>query len=350
MVNWLHRLFSSPNAKPAKVEVALPAEAAVPPAAAPVTPQPVPSMPASGISWKQRDDLNANFTDWLFEGNAYSDLFTNQLEKEILAMLEKTVKSEQSGADLVRRMPGVIPQLLNSLRTEFFSGKQLAKKISHDVVLVAAVVRLANSSSYTDESSITSIEHAVLVLGQSGLRQLITSVAFRPIIDLKSGHFTKLIAPRIWDQSEKCAIAGRLLAQDEEVDPFEVFLAGLIQHVGLIVSLRVMDQMADDGQALGSASFFNSLIGYGRILSCSIAREWHFPDAVINAIEEQGSNYNAAKMSPVGRILSMGDYLSKMHILVSHDRMHAADARFTKGLSDKAIHCLRQLDEMDASE
>ncbi len=251
---------------------------------------------------------------------------------------------------MVRRMPGVIPQLLNSLRTETFSGKDLARKISHDVVLVAAVVRLANSISYSLETSITSIEHAVLVLGQSGLRQLITSVAFRPIIDLKSGHFTKLIAPRVWDQSEKCAIANRMLAKEEDVDAFEAFLAGLVQNVGLIVSLRVMDQMADGNELLGSASFFNSFIGYGRTLSCSIAREWHFPESIVKAIEEQGATHNTANMSPLGKILALGDYVSKMHILITDNRLRADDARLMKGLSATALNCLKELKALEDVE
>lgn len=366
MYDWLQRLFSSSNGKavkPMHAHGAQPSMHPVEQAPAEALPEPdeaVSGMSAtapsatpqqSAISWMQRDDMNANFTHWVFEGGDHSDLFTNKIENGILALLEKTMNSDHSGADMVRRMPGVIPQLLHSLRTETFSGKDLAKKISHDVVLVAAVVRLANSSCYSPDTAITSIEHAVLVLGQSGLRQLITSVAFRPIIDLKSGHFTKLIAPRVWDQSEKCAIACRLLAATEPgIDPFEAFLAGLIQNVGLIVSLRVMDQMSDGSQLLGSASFFNTFTGYARALSCSIAREWKFPASVIKAIEEQGVIQNATLISPLGKILTLGDYLSKMQILIAHDLLHADDARVVKGLSAAAFDCLRTLTDIEDPE
>ncbi len=363
MYDWLQRLFFSSNGKADKpiadpepeAEASPAAQPAMPGAAAaeqlaPCSPQTAPHKPST-ISWMQRDDVNANFTNWVFEGGDHSDLFTNKIEKDILALLEKTMKSEHSGADMVRRMPGVIPQLLHSLRTESFSGKELAKKISNDIVLVAEVVRLANSSCYSPATPISSIEHAVLVLGQNGLRQLITSVAFRPIIDLKSGHFTKLIAPRIWGQSEKCAIACRLLAaQEQDVDPFEAFLAGLIQNVGLIVSLRVMDQMSDGSQLLGSASFFNTFTAHARLLSCSIAKEWRFPAAVIKAIEDQGTTQNAMQMSPLGKLLSLGDYLSKMQILISHDQVRADDARLLKGLSDGALQCLRELNDLEETE
>jgi HD-like signal output (HDOD) protein len=245
-------------------------------------------------------------------------------------------------------MPGVVPQLLQSLRTEGFSGTDLARKISNDVVLVAAVVRIANSSLFKSSETITSIEHAILVLGQNGLRQLITSVAFKPIIDLKSGHFTKTIAPKIWEQSEKCAVVNRMLAEGETVDAFEAFLAGLIQHVGLIVSLRIIDQQLSDGkQSIGSAAFCNSLVAYSRKLSVGIGREWHFPDSVIHAIEEQGFNSSSANFSQIGTILMTGDYVSKMHILFSHRRLNEDDPFLVKGLSGKAVECLRELGELN---
>ncbi len=358
MYDWLNRIFSSSKTTPLEMTAAPVTEvacAATAPGVASEQPvsEPQPTTPSatgkfSKTSWLQRSDLNAAFTDWLFARNVDSDIFTSQIEKDILAALDAIVNSSQSGANLVRRMPGVIPQLLQSLRSDDFSGAELARRISVDVVLVAAVIRIANSSVYNPGKPITSIEHAVLVLGQAGLRQLITSVAFRPIIDLQSGHFTKTIAPRLWEQSEKCAIANRLLATGTGADPFEAFLAGLLKDVGLIVSLRVIDQMSDGKQPIGSESFCNALINYGRILSCSIGREWHFPQAVTTAIEEQGEARNAA-ISAAGKILASGDYLSKMHFLNSQHRLPDHLAAYIDDLSDNERQCLHELNQAQES-
>lgn len=322
MYDWFHRIFKPAAPKTAVIELAaVPAE--VEAAAAPLT-QPAPALPAvRGTSWMQRDEINANFSNCVFDANDDAEIFTNQAENEVLDALEKIVRSKQSGANLVRRMPGVIPQLLQSLRTEEFSGTDLSQKISHDVVLVAEVLRLANSVSYHANKAITSIEHAILILGHGGMRQLITGDAFKPIIDLKSGHFTGLAALNLWDQSRQCAIANLLLAQDQAVDLFEAFMAGLMKNVGLIAALRVMDQMEVDARQIGSASFFNALISHARVLSCSIGKEWDFPETVIRAIEEQSSAVNLADMSPIGKILAI------------------------QGLSGKERDCLRVLDALD---
>jgi HD-like signal output (HDOD) protein len=352
MAGWLSRLFSSQPA-PARAKAPLVVDP-TPDVENTASISTTPSIPSTTVpvlnrmSWMQIDNINANWMNCLFEGNKDSDLFASQMEKEVLAALEKIVHSKQPGSDMVRRMPGVIPQLLQSLRTENFSGAELARQISNDVVLVAAVIRIANSSVYKSDEAITSIEHAVLVLGQTGLRQLITSVAFKPIIDLKSGYFTKSLAPKIWQQSERCAVANRILAEGDAIAPFEAFLAGLIQNVGMIVSLRFIDQLSDHRQNIGSFSFCNSLVAYARRISVSIIRDWNFPDSVACAIEEQGNINRDSAISPLGLLLETGDYLSKLKILSDLQRVQIDNPYLTKGLSERALKCLHEINELSA--
>lgn len=362
MLSWLRRLFSDSKDAPAKVPAKVPVKAPVK-AAAQSAARPAPLPPyapsrevlaaaqqrtASAV-FLERSEVNALFTNWLFEANQSNEVFTNPVEQEILDALDKIVKSNQSGAALVRRMPGVIPQLLQNLKTENFSGAQLAKTISHDVVLVGAVIRIANSSFYAPGQTINSIEHAILVIGQAGLRQLVTSVAFQPLIDMNTGHFTKLIAPRLWEQSERAAVANRMLAGVHRVDPFEAFLAGLIHNVGLLASLRVIDQMADDTQSIGSETFCNALINYGRTLSCSIGREWHFPDSVVKAIEDQGQTGKNAVISSMGKVLAAGSHVSKLHLLARQDQLEDAE-NYIKNLSATEIESLDFLNSLKEGE
>ncbi|MES2758791.1 MAG: HDOD domain-containing protein [Pseudomonadota bacterium] len=342
MVRWLQRLFSRPA--PAAVPQA-PAQAppaAPAPAAAAATP-----LTRPAVSFDQLDRANRLYYRWLFDTEGESDLDTSALENLALDALAKIINSQQSGAALVRRMPGMIPQLLQSLRSDTFSGAQLSRTISGDVVLVAAVIRLANSSLAGTGSSITSVEHAVMLIGQEGLRHLITSVAFRPIIDLNSGHFTRTLAPRIWDHSERCAVANRALAEAMGIDPFEAFLAGLVQNVGLIVSLRIMDQVTKGDKGLGSELFCAQLVHNARLLTCSIGREWHFPDSVTRAIAEQAGMKKDAVVSPLGRLLTLTDYLGKVRILVENERAAVDDPALFNGLPPFAAEAYRSLQPID---
>ena len=309
--------------------------------------QPAPPPPpaaAPGLSFEQRDGINTNYYNWLFATKGESALDISDAENQVLDALTTILKSQQSGAALVRRLPGLIPQLLQSLRSDNFSGAQLSRTISSDLVLVAAVIRLANTSYMGSGANITSVEHAVMLIGQEGLRHLITSVAFRPIIDMNSGHYTRSLAPRIWDQSERCAVANRMLAEEMGVDPFEAFLAGLVQYVGLIVTLRIMDQVDKDGTQLGSEMFCARLLRDVRTLSCSIGREWNFPDSVVAAISEQAGARKGVQVSPMGRLLSQSDYLSKLKILSEHALADSTNSSLFKGLPPSAMACYNGLD------
>jgi HD-like signal output (HDOD) protein len=341
MYQWLRQLFSTsaPGPGPAPGPVSIPA--APSPAAPALTADAAPPRP---VSFEQLDRVNADYYGWLFGRDIDTGLDTNPLETQVLGTLAAILASQQSGAALVRRMPGLIPQLLQSLRSDTFSGAALSRTISGDVVLVAAVIRLANSSFKGTGTAITSVEHAVILIGQEGLRHLITSVAFRPIIDMQSGHYTRTLAPLLWEHSERCAVANRELAGAYGIDPFEAFLAGLVQNVGLIVALRIMDQATRDDKALGSEMFCAQLVRDARALTVSILREWNFPDSVTRALAEQDGMQKGAALSALGRLLSLSDYLGKVRMLVEQARLQRDDAALFAGLPADAGQCYAVLE------
>lgn len=323
MLGWLQKLFSAGSGAARAPEPEQVHDAAPPVQAPP--PRPRAAQAALPVpSFDQLDRVNNAWNAWLF-GRDGEGLDTSEPEAQVLAELE-SIAGAQQGAALVRRMPGLVPQLLQSLRSENFSGAALSRTISSDVVLVAEVIRLANSACQGSGAAISSVEHAVILIGQEGLRQLITSVAFRPIVDVNAGAWTRTLAPRLWEHAERCAVAARTLAPDAGIDPFEGFLAGLVHNVGLIVSLRVMDQLAKDGTGLGSEVFCGRLARAARSISCGIGREWDFPAAVTRALGEQGGVRRGVQPSPAGRLLMLADYLCKVRLLAAQGLLDGADA------------------------
>jgi hypothetical protein len=160
MFRWLQSLFSSPaEAQPQPAVEAVPS-----PPPAPAAPAPQPGT--SPVSFEQLERIHGAWNAWLFD-RADGGLELSDAETRVLEALATIAGSQQSGAALVRRMPGLVPQLLQSLRSETFSGSALSRTIASDPVLVAAVVRLANSCYQGTGQSITSVEQAVILIGQS---------------------------------------------------------------------------------------------------------------------------------------------------------------------------------------
>jgi HD-like signal output (HDOD) protein len=340
MFRWLRRLIAGPAATPAPPAAApaAPVQAAPLPAAAASPPSSPPAAPplSAPVSFEQLDRVDAAWHDWLFERAQGGGLELNGAEQQVLDALGAILAAQQSGAALVRRMPGLVPQLLQSLRSEAFSGSALARTISSDPVLVAAVVRLANSAQAGSGTAVASVEHAVILLGQEGLRQLITTVAFRPIVDVQSGFYTRRLAPRLWEHAERCAIAARYLALETGIDPFEAFLAGLLQNVGLLAVLRTLDQASEGEKRLASDIFLARLAADTRALSARIAREWNFPESVAQALLEQGTLRKGAVVSPLGRLLKLTGYLGKVRLLAEDGVLDEADATLFAGLPEEA--------------
>jgi len=358
MYQWLRRLISGRPAParpvppvepvPTLAPAAAPSSAPSPPAAPPV-PAAAPAPDGAALSAAQTgrppvpfellDRVGTAWHAWLFQREDAGGLELNPFEAQVLETLAGILSSQQSGAALVRRMPGLIPQLLQSLRSESFSGSALSRTISSDVVLVAAVIRLANSCYQGTGATVTSVEQAVILIGQEGLRQLITTVAFRPIIDVHSGFYVRRLAPILWEHSERCATAARRMAAARGVEAFDAFLAALLQNVGLTVALRTMDQVTKGEPQLGSGIFWAQLARDTRRLSVSIAREWNFPESVVRALDEQGGLRKGAHMSPLGSLLMLTDYLGRLRVLVEQGVMEDGDPALMAWLPEDAARC-----------
>ncbi|MFD2367268.1 HDOD domain-containing protein [Pseudoduganella sp. GCM10020061] len=285
-------------------------------------------------------DINAAFY-CLVAGDPHEDV-PAATEQLILESLLRLVKAPDSAASLVPRVPAVIPPLLRSLRDTSLSGSDLARQIAQDVVLVGEVIREANSSYYSPATPVRNLEAAVLMLGQNGLRMLLARVAFRPVISQQSGRLARLSAPPIWAQAEKCALAASMLAYEHGAEPFEAYLAGLMENVGLIVAFRMIDQGFGDKAVLpGSAQFCRGLFGYARMISARIAMLWDFPPNVVTAIAQAGE----ADGPPLAQALGKADRISKLRLLADSGRVGIDAAR--AGMDATELQCFDKLKDKE---
>lgn len=307
IMNWISRLFGATPALGAVQPGAHSAQAQPGDQAAP----PIAMAPA---------DIDALFYRWM-TGAGEIDTATGT-GKMVLDELGRLIDSPSSGASLVPRVPAVIPQLLRSLRDDSITSADLARQLSQDVVLVAEVIREVNSPYYRPTVPVRNLEGAVMLLGENGLRILLARVSFRPIINMQSGYYARRVAPQVWQQAEQCALAASLLATRMDVNPFEAYLAGLMQNVGLIVAFRLIDQLSSDQQLPYSAPFCARLFGEARTLSSRIATLWDFPPSVAAAIEES-ARPNA---SGLAQALAYGDQVAKLRMLVDAGRLDAGIA------------------------
>ncbi len=322
MKNWINRFLSGSDEKGAQTEASAGRDDA---------------HEAKERAHGQTAEINAVYYRWLTASAGRS--VSAEIQQKILDEVRGMTTSPGEAEGLVPRVPGLIPRLLDTLRDDGASTADLSRMVAQDLVLAADVIREANTAYYQVSNPIQTIEAAIMMLGQNGLRMLLTRVAFRSIIKTQPEGFVRHAGSHIWGQSEKCAFAAALVAPGLSAGVFESYLAGLMQNVGFIVALRVAERECQNGKVPGSSEFGATLLACGRDLSASIARHWDFPEAVAEAIENVGDPGDTG----LAKALSVGDRLAKLRVLLDADVLAEDDELVTEGLTDFQRRCLGKL-------
>jgi HD-like signal output (HDOD) protein len=318
MKNWLNRLKPRPDAPDAQAQ--------------PAAPDPSLDPAAAGI--------DAAWYQWLTASAATE--VPDDMMRRILDQVGTLARDPAAAAQLVPRVPEVVPQLLRSLGDEDASSTELARQVSQDVVLVAEVIREANSAYYRPITPVKNAEAAIVMLGQNGLRMLLARIAFRPIVNMQAEGFAKRAAPRIWDQSVKCALAASLMAPGLTAGVFESYLAGLMQNVGLMVALRLADR-THPGSVPADPGFGAALLAASRQISAGIAAHWDFPPEVAAAIARAGDPGDAV----LAQALAQGDRIAKLRMLLDAHIIGEDDPMVADGLTSFQRRCLGKLENVE---
>lgn len=219
------------------------------------------------------------------------------------------------------RLPTVLPQLLRALKNDKAGGGELARLIGRDPLMVGEIMRVTGSVHYRAAQPITSLQQAVVVLGQDGLRRVLTQHVMKPILQAHAGAFGHAAGERLWHHAERCAHACAWLGRNSGCDGFEAYLAGIVCHAGDGAVVRLLDpvQPAADGESL-SSGFLAGCAGLAARLSLQVAQHWELPPRVIDALAERLAPAMPAA-SPLGNALVVADLLAMARLLAEHKQL-----------------------------
>ncbi len=111
-------------------------------------------------------------------------------------------------------------------------ARQVAAVVEQDPSLTAEVLKVVNSAFFGLAGRVKSVQHAVSILGQRGLRNYVLCLAVREA--LRPSVLHGLDTGGFWKGSLTRGVAGRLLAPNASVDPDVAFTACLLQDIGLL--------------------------------------------------------------------------------------------------------------------
>ncbi|HEV7122742.1 MAG TPA: HDOD domain-containing protein [Rhodanobacter sp.] len=246
------------------------------------------------------------------------------------------------------RLPSVLPQLLRTLKRDDAAGGELAKLIGRDPAMVGEVMRATSTVYYRSVQPIGSLRQAVVLLGQDGLRRVITQHVMKPILHTNAGTTGHAAGERLWEHAERCAHVCAWLGRHMGCETFEAYLAGIVRNAGTGAMVRLLDQLTlEQNSPPFSSSFIRSCVALANQLSLQAARQWALPPRVLQAMSECQHPISPAT-SALGRALSMADSIASARMLIEHERI-AADTELGNhwpGITEPAVitRCQRDLE------
>ena len=146
---------------------------------------------------------------------------------------EIRARIEQSGN--LPTLPTVIVRVMEIVDSPQTTGKQLGEEIARDQVLSAKVLKLVNSGFYGFSQPISTVSHAVTMLGFDAVKSLVVSASVLEIMDEA--------LPGLWPHSLACARTCAFLAEqvDGETTPEEMSVVGLLHDLGKVVLCQTLE-------------------------------------------------------------------------------------------------------------
>jgi HD-like signal output (HDOD) protein len=234
------------------------------------------------------------------------------------------------------RRPSLLPQLLRAVNDEDVSRRELVAIISKDPSLVGNLLKMANSSFYrVSTQAVESIDRAVVILGNDGIRSLIAAALAQPIFQIRGGDFPKF--PEIaWEHTFRTASATVThTAIVEKSDPFAAQLLGLVAGMAGIVVFRVaLDQYEARPKLHPHPGVMASLLDTQSVaVAKRISVSWGLSDRIIAALDDQTTAVAADRQTALGRSLTFGRLASALAVLYTYKNIDDVTAQISMPIS-----------------
>jgi putative nucleotidyltransferase with HDIG domain len=218
-------------------------------------------------------------------------------------------------------LPTVALRVLEVTSNPGSSAHDLMEIIGPDVSLTTRILKIANSPFYGLTREVSSLQHAVTVLGFKEIRNMVIStVAFESFKSFKQDD--KFDINRFWRHSFCCGLAAKIIAVDLKSTSNELFVAGLIHDIGKLVMyiafpvefLKLVDIMSP--LKLKYTAFETEKNVFEMIhdeVGMKLLKKWMFPESLITAVGFHHHPQEVDKKSPFPIVVHVADILAHVY-------------------------------------
>jgi putative nucleotidyltransferase with HDIG domain len=181
--------------------------------------------------------------------------------------------------------PGTFKKISQVIGKPGITLSEISDFVSRDPALTTKVLKMVNSAIYGFPGRISSVSHAIMLLGLNVVKGLLLGISVFEIMQ-------KVMAG-LWDHSVGCAAVARAIAEKKGVkDPEEVSVAGLLHDIGkviLVLEYAPLYEEAMNQAASKRIPIFEAERGVFQETHAAIgmwlAEKWRFPPNLVDVIQ-----------------------------------------------------------------
>lgn len=206
-----------------------------------------------------------------------------------------------------------VSSMLQDINT---SAQDLSKVIENDQAIVPKMLKLVNSAFFGFSQKVTSVPHALMLLGFNTVRNAVLSIEVINAVELKN-KIAGFDITQFWQHAISVAVISRHLDQMMGgANREDVFAAGLIHDIGKIVMARYFPSnfeatwysMQQSGLSFWDAEKKHFPVHHAAI-GAQLAKRWNLPDELRRVISQHHANRKKAAGELLPLIVHTADAL-----------------------------------------
>jgi HD-like signal output (HDOD) protein len=213
-------------------------------------------------------------------------------------------------------MPQAAQKAMALIRDPNSSMARIASVLALDPVMTGLVLRWANSAYYSLTYPITTVNQAVVYLGQNTIQSLVLAASVASLLNRPVPGYN-LDRGDLWKHSVGVAAAARLAISWQRRDlAEEAYHAGLLCDIGKLAFEMVLRNMTIDPAEREERTFTEIETGLFGVdhaaLGAELARRWNLPEGLQAAIAYHHNPANAGEHLLLASAVHIGDTILMM--------------------------------------
>ncbi|OPX40831.1 MAG: hypothetical protein B1H13_05340 [Desulfobacteraceae bacterium 4484_190.3] len=233
-------------------------------------------------------------------------------------MQNKNLERYTREIERIPTIPVISKEVLTLLSDEDVSIKKLAQVIEKDQAMTVRILKMANSAFYGTLSRVSSIDHALVILGIAEIKSILMAFSIRDFFrDAKGNSFDR---NRFWKHAVICSQVAKYLARYFKIPSDDtLFLTGLIHDMGKVVFdqyfheefVKIVEYVNEHHCTFSEAEKQVTGVTHYQV-AAKLLQQWQFPKRVVMQVFYHHAPWHDKDEAVGSIIVYLANILTKM--------------------------------------